>query len=182
MSQSEERFVPDIVWEGLKSLLIEVDFDHISVKKICQISGIHRATFYRYFPDVFELLNYGLKSELTTDLDRIFLSDGSFESFELFLFKLDTLKQHIRHLKGSKYFELILTIFWNVIHKQTVNNFDKDVLSKNKYIVHFYSTGMLGLIELYFIDHSIKSDELAKDMTTLYQQARQNFKTNLRQN
>lgn len=45
MSQSEERFVPDIVWEGLKSLLIEVDFDHISVKKSARSVGFIEPLF-----------------------------------------------------------------------------------------------------------------------------------------
>lgn len=51
---------------GIILLLKEKSFDDVSVSQICEISGVHRATFYKHFNDKFEFLNFCIDSMLKT--------------------------------------------------------------------------------------------------------------------
>ena len=45
------------LFNGLLSLLAENSFEDLSVSKICEESGVHRATFYKHFNDKYEFLD-----------------------------------------------------------------------------------------------------------------------------
>lgn len=49
---------------GLMELLTEKRFDEISVSEICDVSGVHRATFYNHFNDKYEFLNFCFQNKL----------------------------------------------------------------------------------------------------------------------
>ncbi len=51
---------------GLIILLKDKSFDDVSVSEICEVSGVHRATFYKHFNDKFEFLNFCFDSMLKT--------------------------------------------------------------------------------------------------------------------
>lgn len=50
------------IWKAFYKELIKTDvfFKDIRVNDICALAGIHRSTFYRYFEDKYQLLEYGL--------------------------------------------------------------------------------------------------------------------------
>ena len=43
---------------GMRTLMSEKKFDDITVAEICEVSAVSRRTFYRYFQDKYELLNF----------------------------------------------------------------------------------------------------------------------------
>ncbi len=51
---------------GIIALLNEKSFDDVSVSQICEVSGVHRATFYKHFNDKYEFLNFCFDSLLNT--------------------------------------------------------------------------------------------------------------------
>lgn len=53
--------------EALLSLISEKDFDKIAVTEICNRALVNRMTFYKYYEDKYQLLDY-LFEELTKDL------------------------------------------------------------------------------------------------------------------
>lgn len=44
--------------QGMKTLMSEMKFDDITVADICDVSAVSRRTFYRYFQDKYDLLNF----------------------------------------------------------------------------------------------------------------------------
>ncbi len=50
--------VLDSVGSAFFNLLTEKDFADISINEVCERSGYPRATFYNYFDDKYDLLNY----------------------------------------------------------------------------------------------------------------------------
>jgi len=50
------KYTQNIIKETLIDLLSEKDITKITVSEICQIADINRATFYRYYLDVYDLL------------------------------------------------------------------------------------------------------------------------------
>lgn len=58
-----ERTKKDIV-NAFNRLIAKTDFDQITAKLIAQEAGISKATFYRYFKDKYEVMNYNYKDLL----------------------------------------------------------------------------------------------------------------------
>ena len=59
------------VVRALDELMREESIDRISVAKICSLSGISRATFYRYFNDKFAIVEWYLRYIYARSVDRI---------------------------------------------------------------------------------------------------------------
>ena len=51
------RYTKKIIKETFLNLLEEKELNKITVSEICRISDINRATFYRYYLDVFDLFD-----------------------------------------------------------------------------------------------------------------------------
>ena len=51
------KYTKKIIKDTFLSLLSEKDIKNITVSEICKIADINRATFYRYYLDVYDLLN-----------------------------------------------------------------------------------------------------------------------------
>ena len=51
------RYTKKIIKETFLNLLEEKELNKITVSEICRISDINRATFYRYYLDVYDLLD-----------------------------------------------------------------------------------------------------------------------------
>lgn len=51
------KYTKKIIKDTLINLLSEKDINKITVSEICKIADINRATFYRYYLDVYDLLN-----------------------------------------------------------------------------------------------------------------------------
>lgn len=50
-----------LLWDALMALLVERDFEKISVKDICEQAMVHRTTFYKHYEDKHDLLLRGMK-------------------------------------------------------------------------------------------------------------------------
>ena len=51
--------------EAMEQMLAKKDFEQIQIKEICDMSMIPRATFYNYFEDKYDLLDYVFHVEIT---------------------------------------------------------------------------------------------------------------------
>ena len=51
------KYTKSVIKETFIDLLSEKDISKVSVSEICKIADINRATFYRYYLDVFDLLD-----------------------------------------------------------------------------------------------------------------------------
>ena len=52
------------LWDALKSLMAERDFESITVTDICERAMVHRTTFYKHYEDKYGLLFHGIQDEL----------------------------------------------------------------------------------------------------------------------
>ncbi len=51
------KYTKKVIRDTFINLLLEKDIKKITVSEICQLSDINRATFYRYYLDVYDLLD-----------------------------------------------------------------------------------------------------------------------------
>ena len=69
------------VVHALDTLMTEESLDRISVKHICDAANISRATFYRYFEDKFDIVQWYLEFLSTKGVDRIGRSLSWYEGY-----------------------------------------------------------------------------------------------------
>jgi AcrR family transcriptional regulator len=56
-TDARTRYTKKAIENSFLRLLKEKPIDKITVKEVCETSGIHRATFYRYFNDAYDWLD-----------------------------------------------------------------------------------------------------------------------------
>lgn len=65
------KYTKKIIKDTFLELLAEKDITKITVSEICKIADINRATFYRYYLDVFNLLD-SIKDEFVDELKKAY--------------------------------------------------------------------------------------------------------------
>ncbi len=83
----QERTKEDIL-RAFNSLIEATDFDKITVQMIIDEAGIGRTTFYRYFKDKYDVMNYNYERYL-----QEYLMTGKVQTFEDF-FNIMTAELH----------------------------------------------------------------------------------------
>ena len=147
------------------NLLLEKDFDDITIIDICNKALVTRATFYKYFEDKYHLISCIIddyKDKIVTEK----LADYNYSNLEnLFLFLaqifidlIDKYRSFLHkiysHCKDQKLKDQIITII-----EQNVNDFLKQQKSNMEFAVpikivaRFYSSGIVFLALSYLEDN-----------------------------
>lgn len=158
---------------GFIELLNTKSFDELSVSEICEVSGVHRATFYKHFNDKNEFLNFCLESRLQT-ITFDTLNKGS---------SAEIIKKNIMHFVKSilEFIDENRTLFQSIClnkHSLAFNSsfdnainkfcFEKlnSVLSAPSHRIgltsSFYSAAFVGVIKWYILseDENLSEDVL----------------------
>ena len=91
-----DRTRNDIV-RAFNSLIIKYDMTHITVEMIVKKSGISKATFYRYFKDKYDVMNYNYKALL----DEFSSPNASTSYLDLYKHLFDYGKKHWKFLQRA---------------------------------------------------------------------------------
>lgn len=86
------------ILNAFNSLIETTDFDKITVQMIAEKAGIGRTTFYRYFQDKYDVMNYNYMRYL-----QDYLVSGQINTFEDFF--------NIMTAEGTEFFRHIKKIF-----------------------------------------------------------------------
>lgn len=70
------KYTQNVIKETLIDLLAEKEINKITVSEICEIADINRATFYRYYLDVYDLLEK-IEESFTSELKEVYVKDES---------------------------------------------------------------------------------------------------------
>jgi len=72
------KYTKKVIKDSFIDLLDEKDINKVSVSEICKIADINRATFYRYYLDVFDLLKK-MEEEFVEDVKNAYNKDDNIE-------------------------------------------------------------------------------------------------------
>lgn len=61
------KYTKKVIKDTFLNLLSEKDINKVTVSEICKIADINRATFYRYYFDIYDLLNH-IEQDFETEL------------------------------------------------------------------------------------------------------------------
>ncbi len=142
---SEKKKMKDLLCEGLFLLMQEKPFEKITIKQICDRTGVIRGTFYNHFMDKYEALEYLVYSMLCEDSD-ILNSKSLFKNmFNTVYLNQDFFKSCSKITGQNGFEELLLNIFESIFD-EAFKSFDfseMDSLFTREFIIEYYSNNAI---------------------------------------
>lgn len=162
--------------ETLFNLLLKKPFDEISVNELCEVSGYPRATFYNYFDDKYDLLDYcWFKLTETVRIKNISEIPSNYV-FEKFFNRVYTLcaryetqmKRIFKNNMPESYFISSFRIYMTEQMKKIL-----DYVKLNTYkpvtddlMAEYYCNTLLLVLEWRFIRDRLKTREQTKNVVS----------------
>jgi AcrR family transcriptional regulator len=127
------------LWEALMSLLMERDFESITVAAICERAMVHRTTFYKHYEDKYGLLFNGIQDQLNllfeahdSAVNKPLEMDEEPETMARFV----TVFEHV--LKHERFYRLMLTgdgfsKFSTLLRKSLADRFERRLRLEEKH-------------------------------------------------
>lgn len=140
----------EFIVNSFRELLKNESFDHITIHDICDNCSISRMTFYRYFRDKYELMNWVYISQMRT----IFNNNLDFSGWIVIIDKmLDIIIQNsqyfmkVANTKGQNSFEEFLVSYgMEYCMLSLKKEFHDDIPTALIYAVRFYCVGTTRLV------------------------------------
>lgn len=131
-----------LLGETLKKLMSTEPLDKITVKKLTDVCGINRQTFYYHYRDIFDLLTWIYLNESISGLEEV---KSWREALRMFLDYILRNARFTQNTLSSAGRELFIEFLYNLtfsVHMRILNRLDvKAVLTQDekKFIAAFYS-------------------------------------------
>lgn len=159
------KYTKKIIKDTFISLLSEKDIKKITVSELCKIADINRATFYRYYLDVDDLLDkiqndfiYELKEPYQTDPSRV-NTVGAFskEILEIFLENKELVKILFNTNNNIYFLNEVLEVAYTMCSnkwQQDIPELTEDIIN---YAAIFIFNGALGIVN-YWVKNDFDKD------------------------
>lgn len=162
------RVLNTVTWAFL-GLLTEKSFDGITVNEICERAGYPRATFYNYFNDKYDLLNY-LWFRMTAEIEQQSFDDVAPDDYLLVYFDrlyslFERMEEKLRRILkknlGDSYLISSMRIYLNT---QIMSFFEDSPLATGRpipreIIAEHYANTIYMIFEWRFLKQNICSRE-----------------------
>ncbi|KNY25266.1 TetR/AcrR family transcriptional regulator [Pseudobacteroides cellulosolvens] len=150
------EFTKNALMDAFWQLYKYQDLDKITIKKITDKAGYSRITFYEYFEDIYDILHC-IEIKILSEIEqKIQISIGDAGSIST-----DAFTEHMVSL-SNEYHEFFSKLFGengDTGFEEKLQNSLKGLLKKysemnmdfsNKYVVEFYTSGIVGSIKTWF--------------------------------
>ncbi len=123
----KKRLTNELIAESFKNLILKKDFKKITVKMIASESGFMRSTFYNYFQDKYEILEWIVKTEIYDKIEPYVLKAKYFDAFKMVFKFIEDDKDFYKKaflIDGQNGFEEILEKELVKLFKKAYENVD----------------------------------------------------------
>lgn len=170
------KYTKKIIKETFLSLLSKKDIKKITISELCEIADINRATFYRYYLDIYDLLD-NIQKEFEIELKEAYIPIKD-EDKTVFKFSKAMLNVFIKNKELVKIlFNTNNNIYFlhnilEIAYERCKERWTKDLPNISEedmeYATVFIFNGALGVIN-YWIQNDFDKDinELATTIETL---------------
>lgn len=170
------RYTKMVIKNSFIELLKKKSINKITVKEICELSEINRATFYRYYCDAYDLLEK-IEQEF---LDELFQNIGSSvqhdfkDTLTLIMISIKAngeLYQTLFSENGDKYFpNRIFTLCYKNIAMNNDKRFEMLSTTQQKWLYYFIAQGCSGILNQWIISGMAEPiDEVINFIDKLFQ-------------
>ena len=162
-----------LLGESFKELMQKKSFDKITIKMITDAAGVIRPTFYNYFQDKYEVMEWLLEQDVFAGAKELIHMDMQREAVKMIFRKLEADRQYyIRafEVEGQNSFEEMLfmeiySMIQTALELQPIDmhGFEKSISAD--VFVKFHAITMVNGIKIWILDkeYNISADE-ALDM------------------
>lgn len=133
------------IFESFEKLLKEKSFEKITVSDISKNCGISRATFYRYFSDKYELMNYGYKKkseELIAVYDGIEMLKNNHLAMARYMYKKESFRKIFMQYGQNSLTDTISMTCNNVCRELVLKSGEKEISDELSDAIEMFSIGM----------------------------------------
>lgn len=149
---------------ALIKLLKEKTFESIQLKEICETALVHKTSFYNHFEDKYDLLKYLLNKlqkdifdnvEEAKDLDTLYILVA-----KAYVKKIKENPDLYKSLLSSNQSDISASMLINIIMKDIeVRLYHFETSIPNNYIVRFYVSGVISVINEWVFNGMKESEE-----------------------
>lgn len=142
---SEKKKMKDLLCEGLFLLMQEKPFEKITIKQICDRTGVIRGTFYNHFMDKYEALEYLVDSMLCEDMDDADPKSSFKNMFNTIYLNQDFFKSCFKITGQNGFEELLQNIFESIFDDvfSMLDLSELDSLFTRQFLVEYYSNNAI---------------------------------------
>lgn len=158
---------------SLRELMTKNLFEKITIKKICDHTGVIRATFYNYFDDKYDCLNWIVYHDMI-DGTKEFIEKKDFASaFTVILKAVSENRMFYRaayQVTGQNAFEDMVRENMTILVKSYLDRYRiKSVLPKydNETLARYYGEGFAFHIRVFALNSNRTVEEMKQMMTDL---------------
>ncbi len=122
-----KRLTNELIAESFKKLLLKKDFKKITVKMIAADSGFMRSTFYNYFQDKYEILEWIVEAEIYEKISPYVFKEAYFDAFQMIFKLIEDDKDFYKKaflIDGQNGFEEILAKVFTRLFKKAYSSVD----------------------------------------------------------
>ena len=151
------KYTQNVIKETLIDLLAEKEINKITVSEICEIADINRATFYRYYLDVYDLLDH-IEEDFIDELKQPYLEDpnrvstvGAFskEILAVFLENKELVKILFNTNNNIYFLNEVLEVAYNMCKTKWMSDIPNITEDEINYAAIFIFNGALGVVNFW---------------------------------
>lgn len=162
------KYTKNIIKSTFLSLLEEKDIKKITVSEICKLSDINRATFYRYYLDVYDLLNK-IQEDFITELKNASNNDNTYtvstfskELLNVFLENKELVRILFNTNNNLYFLNDVLSVAYEKCKIKWLSDLPNTSEEDMEYAAVFIFNGALGVINFWVKNEFDKSvDEIS---------------------
>lgn len=178
------KYTKKIIKNTFLEMLEEKDIKKITVSEICKKADINRATFYRYYLDVYDLLD-SIKQEFETELKNSYIQKKEkentiFNFYKSILYVFLENKKLVKLLFNIDNGLYFLNNILEIAYTSCREKWEEDLLNISQenmeYATIFIFNGALGIINFWVQNDFNKNiDEIAEIIEQLSQNGTKNY-------
>lgn len=162
------RYTKMVIKDTFIALLKEKPVNKVTVKQICDLAEINRATFYKYYSDPFDLLDK-IELEMLSQLQsNLKISPRSFR--EIFIFIMVNIRadgeryQVLTSENGdSKFPGRIFSLYYEHIREELSKQFPNLSSIQQEWLYYFSAQGCCGILQRWISNGMKESVEEVSD-------------------
>lgn len=156
MMPYQKANMKDLLAQSLYILIKEKPFDKITIKQICDKTGVIRGTFYNHFMDKYEALEYLTRNLIYDDVMSKEQVDEKFRALFVTVYQEKDFFIKGFQVEGQNSFESILVNVFTEMFMKTIDN--GETFQYKKIIPIDFLTSYYANAIIYIIKYWIKND------------------------
>ena len=171
--ERKKEMTKKLLADSFKELMLNNSFKKITIKMITDGAGVIRPTFYNYFKDKYEILEYCFEEYIMKNVYELIDKDMELEALKMIFIHLDKNKEFIKRsfeVTGQNSFKEIVfnsiyNMFNNILDKYGIKETELTNFITKENISRYYTIGLVSSLELWL---NTDDDNNGNDMFNTY--------------